>query len=300
MVSDSVKKKEYDAKRYEERKQNAHESISAGYILDQKKWNLWCKEIKKSAKRHKHPFSIDFTDDIMFEMMSKGCFYCGCLATTIDRIDSKRSHMPDNCVGCCHGCNISKGASDSATFVRKAYYRARGEYVDDDNEIWFVYNKKPSRCHYKIRAKRQGVPFELSNADFDVLIEGDCEYCKRSPDKWFGIDRKISSLGYVFGNVASCCFDCNVDKLEDDVDTMKERNERIAYRVHTGKLIIKECEKVVLHKGMCKTSKKVCAYGNVYSSKTKASRALGKYDKYVTNCITNGRYPDDIFEINDE
>jgi hypothetical protein len=38
---------------------------------------------------------------------------------------------------------------------------------------------------------------DLTNKEFEVLIEGNCEYCKRSPITWFGIDRVVPSLGYM-------------------------------------------------------------------------------------------------------
>ena len=202
---------------------------------------MLCNAIKRSAKYNKHPYSNDFTNDVMFDMMCKGCLYCGDIATTIDRIDSKLDHTLDNCVGCCLGCNISKGDSDPATFVKKAYYRVRGEYYDDDIDIWFVRKNKPRVCDYKTPAKGKGVPFDLSNKDVDKLSKGDCVYCHRSPSTWFGIDRTVPSLGYVLGNVESCCWDCNKDKSTNDVDIMKVRNERIADRV--------DCEKVILRKG---------------------------------------------------
>jgi hypothetical protein len=47
----------------------------------------------------------------------------------------------------------------------------------------------------------------------------------------------------------SCCWDCNLDKLEDDVESMMKRNERIAVRVDAGELVIKEYEKVILRTG---------------------------------------------------
>lgn len=81
---------------------------------------------------------------------------------------------------------------------------------------------------------------------------------------------------------------------------MISRNERIAYRVITGQLVIGEHEQTILHKGTCETSKKVCAHGNVYDNQSKASRALGKNITYVGKCIMYGRYPNDIFEITDE
>jgi 5-methylcytosine-specific restriction endonuclease McrA len=233
-------------------------------------------------------------------MLTNGCFYCGSIATTIDRIDSTLNHDIENCVASCLGCNNSKGTADPATFVRKAYYRARGEYLDDISNIWFVYKQKPRVDMYKKRAEKKGVPFGLTNEEFGDLLKSDCWYCKRTPDKWFGVDKVVPSLGYVIGNVVSCCWDCNLDKHEDDVDTMSSQNERVADRVDTGELDISVYEKMSLHKGTCKTSKKVCAYGNIYPSKIEAYRAIGKCDNYVRECIKYGRYSDEIFEIVNE
>lgn len=236
------KKKEY----HTNINQHVYDSIIIGEINERRKWDLWCDSIKSNAKTNKHPYSDDFTNDIMFEMMVQGCFYCGDIATTIDRIDSILDHTPDNCVGCCKGCNISKGIADPSTFIRKAYYRVCGKYYDDDIDIWFVHKNKPIVCDYKRRAKKKDILFDLSNEVFDELTKGECEYCHRSPTTWFGIDRVSSSQGYVIGNVVSCCWDCNVDKLNDDIDTMISRNERIATRMDGGELVIKECEKVIL------------------------------------------------------
>jgi len=240
---------ENNAKYREDIQQNAYDSISVGEIVDKNKWDMWCKEIKRCAKKGKRPYSDDFTNNIMFEMMNQGCFYCGNNATTIDRIDSNLDHTLENCIGCCYGCNNSKGAADPSTFIRKAYYRARRKYYDDDTDIWFINKNKPGIAQYKSHAKKKRVPFELANEDWEKLVRGGCEYCKRSPTTWFGVDRVIPSLGYVLDNVVSCCWDCNNDKFEDDVVTMKARNERIADRVDAGKLIITECEKVILHTG---------------------------------------------------
>lgn len=78
---------------------------------------------------------------------------------------------------------------------------------------------------------------------------------------------------------------------------MAKRNERIAGRLDAGEIIIEDYEKVNLHIGIDKNSKKVCAYGIVYDSKAEASRALGKRDDYITRCIRLGRHSNDIFEI---
>lgn len=293
-----TKQKEIDAKRVQDFKQHAIYSISSGRIIDRHKWDLWCNRIKKRAQTY--PYSDDFTNDIIFEMMILGCFYCGDIATTIDRLDSSLGHTPENCMATCWGCNNSKGGSDPSTFLKKAYYRVRNEYYDDDTDIWFVNKNKPTMYEYEYRAKKKGVVFELTRQSFDVLIKGDCAYCKRSPVTWVGIDRVVPSIGYTIDNSVSCCWDCNRDKHEEDVETMIKRNERIASRVDARNLIIYDCERTVLHNGTQKSSKKICAYGKVYQSKSEASRALGKGKNYVCNCIRDGRHTNDIFEIFDK
>lgn len=288
------------AKRYKDIKRYSIDSIINGKIDDKHKWDLFCNKIKKDANNNRHPYSEEFTNDIMFEMMLKGCFYCRDVATTIDRIDSTLCHTIDNCIGCCHACNISKGVSDPTTFIRKAYYRTRNKYVDDTTDIWVVLKQKPIMWNYIRSANKQGIPFELTKQDWNIMTKSDCKYCKRSPTTWFGIDRIIPSKGYVIENVVSCCFDCNVDKHVNDIDVVKKRNEFIANRVDTGELVIKKCPQVVLHQGINKTSQKVCTYGKVYANKMEASRALGKCNTYVKNCMKRCAYKDDIFDISDE
>lgn len=229
----------------EDKIQNVHESITTGEIIDRHKWDLWCDKIKQRST--KWPYSDDFTNDVMFDMMTKGCFYCRDFATTIDRIDSKLDHTLDNCVGCCGPCNNSKGVADPSTFIRKAYYRVREKYVDDVTDVWFENKMKPSMCEYRRKAKNKDVLFDLNKETFEDLIKGICEYCHRSPTTWFGIDRVVPSIGYVNGNVVTCCFDCNVDKHINDVDTTMRRNERIATRVDNRDLILEDHPRVILH-----------------------------------------------------
>ena len=177
---DPVKNKEYLAKRIEDLKQHAINSIKSGTIIDKHKWDMLCNQIKNGNK--KHPFSPEFTNDIIFDMMLCGCFYCGDIALTIDRKVSTLDHTPDNCVASCYGCNISKGVADSSTFIRKAYFRARGNYIDDITNIWFINKQKPSISIYKIRADKKGTIFNLNKEEWDILIKDDCAYCNRSPN----------------------------------------------------------------------------------------------------------------------
>ena len=325
MVLSKEDKKEYDAKRYEkfkekfkekyeknketinekkkarslkhrkDIKQHTYESLVSGKIIDQTKWSVFCQQVRHSAENK--PYPIDFTNDMMFEKMVKGCYYCMDIATTLDRIDSSLDHTPENCVGSCWPCNQSKGNGDLDTFLRKAFYRTYGEYFDTDENIWADNVVRP-----KITNIKKGVEITLTKGEWDVLISKDCSYCHRPvPEgKYNGVDQIIPGGGYVAGNVVSCCNDCNHDKGVNDVNNTKNRNERIAIRMKNKELVLGDYKKVFRNKGKCSRTKKVCANGLLYSSQLEASRELGKYDKYVSKCILNGIEPNNIFTVSNE
>lgn len=278
---------EYNEKYKANRNQHAYDSIMSDKIIDPKKWDMWCNNIKSTAAKNSRPYSDDFTSDVMFEMVVQGCFYCGDMATTIDRINSKLEHTPDNCVGSCWGCNKSKGTADHNTFIRKAYYRARKTYYDDDTNIWVTHKNKPRMSDYK----RKGVPFDLTKDEWDKLVVGKCKYCHRSPIAWFGVDRIVPSLGYVSDNVDSCCWDCNNDKAKDNVDTMHKRNKRIAQRMDDGELVIGGHKKVILHNGTHPSSKTICANGKMYESISAAADAIKMKQSTFRRRISDGKDP---------
>jgi hypothetical protein len=250
--------------------------IISGIIDDPKIWNLFCNKKRQGANQYNQPFSDDFTDEIFFEKMKDGCFYCGDLADTIDRIDSNIGHTPDNCMGCCQPCNFSKGNGDTDSFIRKAYYRARGNYFDDMKDIWSDNKTKPYMSTSIKKSQKQQRPFTLSQDEWDTLIIADCVYCHRSRpiNKWNGVDRVIPDNGYTSDNSVACCHDCNNDKGKLSVEDMKKRNKKIANRLEKGIIVLSGCEKSLLNKG--DKGKKVCVYGKVYPSYEIASKALIK------------------------
>lgn len=274
--------------------------ILAGVINDPKIWHCYCNRKRRKAKQSKKPFSDDFTDEIFFEKMKYGCIYCGVLADTIDRLDSSIDHTPDNCVGCCQPCNFSKSNSDPNSFIRRAYYRAREEYFDDIKDIWSDNETKPNINKSKSKSKKQQRPFTLTQDEWDALIIANCTYCHRyrPENKWNGVDRVISADGYTPDNTVPCCHDCNVDKGELSVEDMKKRNDQIATRIRNGELLLFVCESSLRIKKY--NEKKVCVNGKVYPSYANASKMLEKAHKYISNCLHDKRYPDNIFEITNE
>ena len=224
----------------------ANEMLEMKTINDTNLWHSFCNSKRQSAK--KYPYSEDFTDDVFFEKMKDGCVYCGDTATTIDRVDSTLGHTPSNCVGCCCPCNLSKGNGDPDTFIRKAYYRARGKYVDDIEDIWSDNVKRKTRFDMaKSKSQKQQRDFTLSRDEWDDLIIGDCVYCKRAlpRGKWFGVDRIIPTVGYTLENTVSCCSDCNNDKGDLTVTDMERRNNQIATRLDNDVIVLFGCEKVL-------------------------------------------------------
>lgn len=120
-----------------------------------------------------------------------------------------------------------------------------------DNIIksWGVKNRMNSAFNhlfviYKSTAKRQGHCFKLTKEEFYKLVTSDCYLCGIKPSSvikptakiaiskeffYNGIDRIDSSIGYISGNVASCCTTCNRMKLDHNLD----------YFINHIKLIIK-------------------------------------------------------------
>ena len=292
----------YNSKRNEDVNKHAYDSLKFGKIIDKHKWKYYCQRIRSSAETKKKPYSSDFTDEMIFEMLVRRCYYCQDIATTIDRVDSRMGHIPKNCVGCCLPCNKSKGNGDRDSFLRKAFYRSCGEYFDDDVNIWSDNVRRPNYTEHVKKANHQGVIFELSRDEWNMLTIGSCAYCHRdiSLNKWNGVDRIVPSNGYTLENTISCCDDCNVDKGMCLIESMRTRNKKIAERMKSEDILINGCDKVLRNKGIKPNYKRVCVRGKLYSNMMNASVVLGNGPTYVHCCVQSGRYPDDIFIVTDE
>jgi 5-methylcytosine-specific restriction endonuclease McrA len=73
---------------------------------------------------------------------------------------------------------------------------------------------------YKYSAKKRNLSWQLSFDEFISFIGLSCHYCGLTQTStltltsghtlnYNGIDRKDSSIGYVFSNLVPCCFRCN-------------------------------------------------------------------------------------------
>jgi hypothetical protein len=109
----------------------------------------------------------------------------------------------------------------------------------------FLYNT------YKTSAKHRELEFSLTKEEFKILTKGDCYYCGGHPDGirkrkdsnggyiYNGIDRVNNNLGYVSGNVVSCCKWCNIAKSTRGSDDFLEWAINL-YRNIVGKNLLIE------------------------------------------------------------
>lgn len=93
---------------------------------------------------------------------------------------------------------------------------------------------------YKFRAKYSDIKFELTDAEFEQLTEGNCYYCGIEPKQvitgkklngqyvYNGVDRVDSNIGYNHSNCVSACGDCNKAKLDNSFSDFLDWAERLA------------------------------------------------------------------------
>lgn len=80
-------------------------------------------------------------------------------------------------------------------------------------------------------SKRRKIEYNLNYAEFESLVTGECFYCGRKPSSLFqervgskcrcyynGIDRVDNTIGYLSGNVVTCCRVCNKSKHTQTYD----------------------------------------------------------------------------------
>lgn len=92
--------------------------------------------------------------------------------------------------------------------------------------------KRAVKTQYRLEAKRRGLPFTLTEEQFNLLITSPCHYCGLPPStpvsitssaahedfRYTGVDRVDSSQGYSISNCVPCCKHCNFAKLDRPLD----------------------------------------------------------------------------------
>jgi len=193
------------------------------------------------------------------ELIGMNCNYCNCppAATVLvkrelythkvsynglDRVESNGSYTTGNVVTCCKACNRAKREHPVADYLRwmEASLDIRESGVIPKSEYISVpVIERHIFSTYRIMAKKRkkDINFDLDFDYFKSLLAGNCTYCKNPPFAkandgnrhinkrreivYSGIDRINSDLGYVVGNVCSCCRYCNIIKSDRSVEEFK-------------------------------------------------------------------------------
>ena len=98
---------------------------------------------------------------------------------------------------------------------------------------------------YKRQARKRGLPFELTEDQFQRLVLKDCFYCEESPSnvtkkdldefRYNGIDRLDSLQGYLDINCVPCCSVCNRMKQDLPIEVFLDKVKKIARRMSVRK-----------------------------------------------------------------
>jgi hypothetical protein len=111
----------------------------------------------------------------------------------------------------------------------RAHYAKHREQILTKNKKWRRQSLKGQYMDCRRGALIRNLEFSLSLEDFAVYKRMPCFYCG-DPGK-VGIDRIDNSKGYVWGNMVSCCFECNRMKGQLTLDQFASRCETVARRL---------------------------------------------------------------------
>ena len=148
------------------------------------------------------------------------CLLCG-------SVTDKRLQTIEMAQSC--GCMQSKR---SRRVVGSGRRSAEGTRVEINNLISI----------YKSNARKRGVSFDLTYAQFETLVDGECYFCgdiggntlrKRGYNDYSynGIDRIDNSVGYLPSNCISCCSWCNRAKNNGTLANFVDKCKKIASRI---------------------------------------------------------------------
>ena len=180
-------------------------------------------DYKKSSQNRKIEWNL--TDEQATKIMQSKCNYCDKIVVLngIDRIDSDKNYIIENCVPCCKYCNIMKNTYTTEKFMKIVKYLLAinlyiSEIPDENDKNLFEFSQNGLYVKFKCDAEQKNKNNELTEKMYNFIINQPCHYCKNSQSANTGcvgargIDRIDSSTGYIIGNVVPCCKTCNYFK----------------------------------------------------------------------------------------
>lgn len=218
--------------RAQNKEQDKHRDKERRNLLAKTNINQCFSSYIKEAKRRSIEFHL--TKEIFLDIIKTKCYYCGEINDEkkfngIDRMDSSKNYILENCVSCCSLCNYLKNKIPIDIFIKRVkhifYYKTENNLLYPESFPDFISGKYKQ---YKKSASIRNLEFLLSESMFINITSGDCYLCgkKNSIIHRNGIDRFDNSIGYTEMNSKSCCNTCNMMKnrfsYEDILDKFKK------------------------------------------------------------------------------
>jgi hypothetical protein len=225
--------------------------------LKKKSLQIVVSNYKRSAETREIDYNL--SDEETKQFLKNECFYCKDISDNgylngIDRKDNNIGYDIDNCVTCCKMCNISKKTMSVDEFIGKVYHiLSYTGLINEDynyeelfkNRIHVHYRDYENRANKKF-LKNNNFLFELTKEQYLLITSMNCYLCGKEPSNIHlnGIDRIDSKIGYEFGNILSCCGDCNYIKNEYNINNLLIK----FYQIYFKKVLLEDEKNIILKK----------------------------------------------------
>ncbi len=170
-------------------------------------------------------------------LVTAKCYYCKKQVegetNGIDRINNVLGYTKTNCVTACWKCNRMKYFYHPLFFIEKCKILVK-QYIPtksfyNDWSLYYTRTNYRNYGAYKKEAEGRGLPFEISNQEWDWITRSPCYLCNYQFAKGIGLDRVDNTIRkYTIENIRPCCGSCNSMKNEMSIHELLEHSKIIA------------------------------------------------------------------------
>jgi len=164
--------------------------------------------------------------------------------------------------------------------------KIKGRYFPEE----FCDTNARSYNEYKRRADNKSLSFELSEEEYNIIINSQCYLCgRKSYEKYRnGIDRIDNHLGYIMSNVKPCCGSCNYIKKDMELGELCNKMTEIFLKCKN------KVETTTLISKTHRSSKNIVK--NVNKKSTEEKREEARIRKQISRDKLKEKYGDEEYK----
>jgi hypothetical protein len=202
------------------------------------------KTLVSTSKKRNVPVNVEEAAELQ-EMFLEPCHWCGfepCEEESLnglDRLDANGSYSVENCVACCHACNMMKACQTPDEFIcniRKIVQYLELSDINEDRSRLPIFGNQSRSDNKEEKLK---INYLSRDLELNILLSP-CYLCGQAPS--FGIDRVDPNDDYTSENSKPCCSNCNYMKKDLDLDAFKKHithiNMKTRFNVLTDTIYI--------------------------------------------------------------